>query len=292
MKNTYKLLYLLLMAVIITSCKNEPIMFDRSKTFVAFAYTSTAVNENANSVDIPVMVSAVDGSPSVSVDYEVVTDGISDPAVEGTDFTIVSEGPISFPDGSGYAFITVHPIDNALFTGFKSFKIRLTSNSKDYPNGAENEITVVIRDDEHPLFKWIGTYYVEAMAYYEPGISDEVWIVTTEPDPKDVNYLIINGVATQDSRPIKAKINLEEMSITFAQGQSLGDIYADENNIPFGISIYKSTNAIDDVILDEPLIGDIEDDGTIRIDLWSELITSGKYKGRLRNVFNTTWTKE
>jgi len=292
MKNTHKLLCLLLMAVIFTSCKNEPIMFDKSKTFVAFAYTSASVNENANSVDIPVMVAAVDGSPAVTVDYEVVTDGITNPAVEGIDFTIVSEGPINFPDGSGYAFITVHPIDNALFTGFKSFKLRLTTNSKDYPNGAENEITVVIKDDEHPLFNWIGTYYVEAISYYKPGINDEFWIVTTEPDPKDVNYLIINGVATEGSNPIKAKIDLEEMKIILAPGQSLGDIYFDENNDPFAVSIYKGTESVDIVNKDEPLIGDIQNDGTIKIDLWGEGITSGQYKNEVLDVFNTTWTKQ
>lgn len=292
MKNTYKLLYLLLMAVIITSCKNEPIMFDNSKTFVAFAYTSASVNENANSVDIPVMVAAVKGSPAVTVGYEVVTDGISNPAIEGTDFTIVSESSLTFSEGTGYAFITVHPIDNGILTGFKSFKLILTDNSKNYPNGAENEITVVIKDDEHPLFKWIGTYYVDAVSYKNPGGYDEAWLVTTDPDPKDFNYLIITGIGAEGSKPIRAKIDLEEMLITLAPGQSIGEVYANLNPDYGNIVIYKGTDAGDDIIKEEPLIGEIANDGTIRIDLWGELLTSGKYKGYLWDVFNTTWTKQ
>jgi hypothetical protein len=292
MKNTFKLLYLLLMAVIFTSCKNEPIMFDKSKTFVAFAYTSASVNENANSIDIPVMVAAVDGSPAVTVDYKVVTDGISNPAIEGTDFTIVSESSLNFSEGTGYAFITVHPIDNNILTGFKSFKLVLTSNSRDYPNGAENEITVVIKDDEHPLFKWIGTYYVDAVSYSKPGDYDEAWLVTTEPDPKDYSYLIITGIGAEGSGPIKAKIDLEEMLITLAPGQSIGEVYSNLNPDYGNINIYKGTDSGDGVIMDEPLIGVIQNDGTIKIDLWGELITSGKYKGSLWDVFNTTWNKQ
>ena len=287
MKNTYKLLYIVMMAVIFTSCKNDPIMFDSSKTFVAFTSSTASVVENENALDIQVMVASLPGSPAVSVNYEVRTEGIANPAVEGTDFTIVSAGSVDFPDGSGMANITIHPIDNDLFTGNKSFELVLTSNSKNYPTGAENVITVILKDNEHPLAKWIGTYNVAAVSYYSPGAYDEAWSVTTEADPDDVNKLIITGVGAPGSGPIKATINLEEMSITLAPGQILGDVYGAGN-----IVVYKGTDAGDDVIKEDPLIGVIENDGTIKIDLWGELITDGQYAGYLWDVFNTTWTKQ
>ena len=287
MKNTYKLLYIVMMAAIFTSCKNDPIMFDSSKTFVAFTSTSVSVVENENALDIPVMVAGVPGSPAVTVNFEVKTEGIANPAVEGTDFTILSSGSVDFPDGSGMVNITIHPIDNGVFTGDKSFELVLTSNSKNYPTGAENVITVTLKDNEHPLAKWIGTYSVSAVSYYSPGQYDELWSVTTEPDPNDVNKLIITGVGAPGSGPLKATINLEEMSITLAPGQVLGDVYG------YGsISVYKGTDAGDNIIQDQPLVGVIQDDGTIKIDLWGELITDGQNAGLLWDVFNTTWTKQ
>ena len=287
MKNTYKLLYIIMMVIIFTSCKNDPIMFDTSKTFVAFTSSSASVVENENALDIPVMVAGLPGSPAVTVNFEVKTEGIANPAVEGTDFTIVSAGSVDFPNGSGMVNITVHPIDNAVFTGNKSFELVLTTNSKNYPTGADNVITVTLKDNEHPLAKWIGTYSVAAVSYGSPGAWDENWLVTTEPDPDDVNKLIITGVGAPGSDPIKATINLEEMSITLAPGQTIGDVYGYGN-----IAVYKGTDAGDDVILDQPLVGVIQDDGTILIDLWGHYITDGQYANSLWDVFNTTWTKQ
>jgi hypothetical protein len=287
MKNTYKLLYIVMMAVIFTSCKNDPIMFDKSKTFVAFTTSSASVMETANALDIPVMVASVPGSPAVTVNFEVKTEGIANPAVEGTDFTIVSGNSVDFPEGSGYANITIHPIHNTLFTGNKSFELVITSNSKNYPNGAESVMTITLKDNEHPLAKWIGTYMVNAVSYRNPGPYDETWLVTTDSDPDDVTKLLITGVGAEGSGPIKATINLEEMSISLAPGQLLGDVYG------YGtIAVYKGTDAANDILLDQPLVGVIEDDGTIKIDLWAHYITDGPNANLLWDVFNTTWIKQ
>jgi hypothetical protein len=292
MKYQHKLFYLLAMAVYFTACKNEPIMFDNSKAFVSFTSTTAAINENANIGDIPVMVSAVEGSAPVTVGYEVVTNGISTPALEGVDFNIVSDSSLDFPEGTGYAYISVQPVDNPDLTGNKSFKLVLTSNSENYPTGAQDTITVVLKDDEHPLFKWIGDYIVSAESFIQDSGNFETWYVTTEPDPNDYNYLIIRGISTEDSNPIKARIDLENGEIIIAQGQWLGDIYTDNEGNPMGIGIYKSTDGHDDIIKDEPLVGKIFNDGTILIDLFGELVISGKNKNRIYDIYNTTWTKE
>jgi hypothetical protein len=223
----------------------------------------------------------------VTVNYEISIDGIARPAIEGQDYTIGTAGSVDFPNGAGYSNITVHPIDNDLFTGNKSFKIVLTSNSKNLPLGRENTILIVIKDNEHPLLKWIGNYAVNAVSYGNPGAYDENWSVTTDADPDNVNNLLIYGVGAAGSDTIKATLNLNDMSITLAPGQSVGDVYG------YGsISVYKGNDSGDDIIQDEPIIGTIEDDGTIRIDHWGELITDGANKGLLWDVFNTIWTKQ
>jgi hypothetical protein len=287
MKHHYKLLFVVLMAIVLVSCKNDPILFDSSKTFVAFVSSTATVSEDANSVEIPVMVAALKGSPTVTVDFEIVTDGLTNPAAEGTDFTISPDGSLSFADGSGMASLTIHPVDNDVFGGNKTFKIRITGNSKGYDVGSQDVITVTLKDNEHPLAKWIGSYNVEAVSYYSPGAYDEAWAVTTEPDPDDVTVLWISGVAGSTAAPIKAVVNTEEMTITLAPGQSIGDVYGYGN-----IAVHKGTEAGDDLVLDSPIEGVIEEDGTIKIDLWGEMITEGEYEGYLWDVFNTTWTKQ
>lgn len=287
MKSIYKLLYIVLMVVVFSACKNDPIMFDKSKTFVAFVASSAAVAENESSLDIPLMVAALNGSGAVTVNFEVVTDGLTNPAVEGADFTIAPTGSVDFTSGTGVVNLTVHPVDNNVFTGNKLFKIRITSNSKNYPAGETNEVTVTIKDNEHPLAKWIGNYVVAAVSYGSPGAWDESWRVTTEPDPEDVNNLLISGVGADGSGPIKATLNLDDMSITLVPGQSLGDVYGYGN-----IAVYKGTDDGSDVIKDQPIIGVIQNDGTILIDKWGHLITDGVNAGLLWDVFNTTWTKQ
>ncbi len=286
MKSFYNLLYIVLVGIIAFSCKNEPIMFDNSKTFVAFVSSSASVLENENVLEVPLMVAALNGTPAVSVSFEVVTDGIDNPAVEGIDFTVTPNGTVDFPEGSGMVNLFVHPIDNDQLTGNKSFKIRITSNSKGYNSGAQDEVTIVLKDNEHPLAAWIGIYDVAAVSYGNPGAWDESWVVTTEADPDDFNNLLIYGIGGEGSGPVLAVINLEEMTLTMSPGQTIGDPYGYGN-----ISIYKGTEAGDDLITDEPLVGVIEEDGTIRIDLLGMLITDGDYAGFLYDVFNTTWTK-
>lgn len=286
MKANFKLFYIVLLGIVVFSCKNEPIMFDNSKTFVAFVSDEASVVENENVLEVPLMVAALSGSPAVSVSFEVVTDGISNPAVEGTDFTVTPGGSVDFPEGSGMVNLSIHPIDNDQFTGNKYFKIRITSNSKGYNSGAEDEVTIELKDNEHPLAAWIGIYDVAAVSYGSPGAWDESWVVTTEADPDDVNNLLISGIGGEGSGPVSAVINLEEMTLTLSPGQTIGDPYGYGN-----ISIYKGTEAGDDIITDEPLVGVIEEDGTIRIDLLGMLITDGDYAGYLYDVFNSTWTK-
>lgn len=287
MKHYSKLIFVVVMAVMLGSCKNDPILFDSSKTFVAFTASSATISENAATLDIPVMVGALKGSPSVTVDFDIVTDGLANPAAEGTDFTVSPAGSLTFADGSGVAMLTIHPVDNDVFTGNKTFKIKITGNSKGYESGSQDVITVTLKDNEHPLAKWIGTYDVAAVSYGSPGAWDEAWTVTTEPDADDVTILWISGVAGSTGDPIKATVNTDEMTITLSGGQSIGDVYG------YGsVAVYKGTEAGDDVILDEPLVGTISEDGSINIDPWGHMITDGDYAGYLWDVFNTTWTKQ
>jgi len=287
MKLFPRLIYIIMVAVFFASCKNEPIMFDRSNSFVGFDVTTVAFFENSASIEIPFMIAGLEGGGSATVSYEISVDGIEIPAIEGQDFTIGAGGTVDFPQGAGYSNIVVHPIDNDELTGNKSFRIKIASNSKNLPLGRENSVLVVIRDDEHPLMNWIGNYIVTAESYGNPGIWDETWTVSTDPDPRSFDNLLISGIGAPGSDTIKATLNLDEMTITLSPGQSIGDVYGFGN-----VAVYKGSDGGGGIIQDEPLIGVIEEDGTIRIDLWGELITEGENQGALWDVFNTTWIRQ
>lgn len=285
-----RLIYMAFTGLLLAGCNtNEPILFDSSMNFLAFSASSVNVGENLDAVQTPIVLGATAGSPQTTVTVDVSTEGLDNPALEGTDYTLASK---QVETVDGVAQITINPVDNEDFTGDKSFYITIVSNSQGYDNGSKKQILVVLKDDEHPLGNWIGQYVVNAVSYGNPGAWDEVWVVTTEPDPADVNNLVITGIGGDGSTPdvyqsIIGVVNLDEMTITLAQGQTIGDVYGYGN-----IGVYKGTDAGDDLVLDEPLIGVIEEDGTIQIDLWGHMIVEGDYTGYFWDVFNTSWTKQ
>jgi hypothetical protein len=285
-----KLLDIAFAALLMAGCNtNEPILFDSSMNFLAFSASSVNVSENLGAVNTPIVLGATAGSPQTTVTVEVSNDGLSSPAIEGTDYTLESKQVATV---DGVAQVTIIPIDNEDFTGDKSFYVTIVSNSQGYNNGSKKQLLVVLKDNEHPLGKWIGQYVVAAASYGSPGAWDEEWFVTTEPDPDDVNNLIITGIGGDGSAPsvyqsITGVVNLDDMTITLAPGQTIGDVYGYGN-----IAVYKGTDTGDDLVLDAPLIGIIEEDGTILVDLWGHLIVEGDYTGYFWDVFNTTWTKQ
>lgn len=287
-----KSLIILAAVLLVTSCEWEPIKFDSSKTFVAFEAQSSAFAEEVEGqVGVVVMVTALLDAPAVTANFEFDTTGLGDKAaVEGEDFTLMNDSKtLEFPDGWGYDTIWIDPGDNDIFTGDRLFNIVLTSNSLDYDFGAFVSHTVTLKDNEHPLGAWIGTYEVDAQSYGDPENWDEVWTVTTEPVEGDVEKLSITGIGTAGTSAIFATIDKENMTITIDPGQD-SDAYADfgytESIVYFGnpdLSIDKA----------EPLVGDISQDGTIEIDnfgIYVQYEPNPDYNV-VWDVFNTTWTK-
>jgi hypothetical protein len=292
-KRMNRFIYVLAALVLFaTSCDWEPIMWDSSKTYIAFTTPSTDVKEEGDMVAIVVMVTALDGAPAVTVDFEFDTVGI-DPAkaaFEGEEFTLVNDSKtLSFPNGWGYDTIWIMPIDNDIFTGDKLFNITLTSNTEDYAFGAAVTNVVTIKDNEHPLGAWIGGYTVEALSYGKPGDWDETWNVTTSPVEGDITKLSILGIGTAGTTAIIATIDKEEMTITIAPGQD-SDAYA---NYGYTESLVFFGNP--DLSLDRtvPLVGTITEDGTFAIDnfaIYVQYEPNPAYNGTW-DVWNTTWTK-
>ena len=125
------------------------------------------------------------------------------------------------------------------------------------------------------------------MSYFGP----ETCTVNTEADPADVNNLIVSGIGNEPNinggyseiTPITGTVDLDEMTITFAAGSEIGTHSAYSGPI----AIYLGDQAGN--IYEEPIVGDINADGSIYVDNLGVLFVGGLNAGLTWAVFETTW---
>ncbi len=281
-----RITFVLVAVTLLISCEADYILFDSSKNFVAFPANSTAILERAGQVPIPVYVVAVDGVSSVDVTFDFDIEGLTSPAREGEDYTLVnSSKTLSFPLGAGYDTIWIQPIDNDEFTGNKNMNVVLLDNSASYPFGANRINAVTLVDDEHPLKNWIGTYAVEALSYGQPGTWDEAWVVQTSAVNGELEKLqILIDAGSGGGVGFLAEFDTEAMTISIAPGTDVGDIYGNGPTATY-VGDYATLDT------EATIIGSIADDGTIKIDDLTMILTDYGFVDGLWDAFNTTWTK-
>ena len=267
------------------SCDEEDaVLFKIEDSFVAFDATTGVVPEgNTAAIEIPVSVASHKGE-SVTVTFEFSTEGISNPAVEGVDFTLVNDSKtLTFASGVGSELIKILPINNDIRDLDKTVKVKIVSNSAGFDIGmAEGlgaEYSLVVADDEHPLALVIGNYVEHD--YYLDGAHDEYspYNVITEPDPDDETKLIIKNL-WGGGEEIYAVVDLENMQLTIPKGQVIyvsGD-YGDcvMTRIDLGAGAYDANNDI---------ICTIDANGNITTEAWAALVSAGSFGNYLKAEF-------
>jgi len=282
-KSIIKYFAILSAVLLVSSCEWNPPTFDTADSFIAFTASSSGVAEQGGMIGIPVLVTAESSAPAVSVTFDFDE---SSAAVEGEDFTLVNtSNTLDISDGWGYDTIWIQPIDNDVFTGNILLIINLTSNTNSYAFGVTSSHTLTIIDNEHPLGNWIGSFSVDAVDYWS-YFGPETWTVTTEPDPSDVNNLIVTGMGSGYSEytSVTGVVDLDAKTITFSAGAEIGT-HADYSG---PIAIYLGDEG--GGIYEEPIVGDINDDGSIYVDLLGVKFVGGLNAGLTWAVFETTWT--
>ncbi len=268
--------------LLVSSCEWNPPTFDSADSFIAFTAAGSAVGEQGGMIGIPVLVTSVAGQPAVSVSFDFDEASV---AIEGEDFTLVnSSNTLDYANGAGYDTIWIQPIDNDIFTGNIPLIINLTSNTQDYAFGVTNSHTLTIIDNEHPLGNWIGTFSVSAVDYWS-YFGPETWTVSTEPDPGDVNNLIVTGIGGYaEQTPITGVVDLEAKTITFSAGAEVGT-HADYSG-PLAVFLGDEAGNL----YEEPIVGEVLDDGSIFVDLLGIKFVGGLNEGLNYGVYETTWT--
>jgi len=267
--------------LLVSSCEWNPPTFDSADSFIAFTASSSGVAETGGMIGIPVLVTAESSAPAVSVTFDFDETSV---AIEGEHFNLVNASNTLDINGWGYDTIWIEPIDNDVFTGNLPLIINLTSNTKSYPFGVTKSHTLTIIDDEHPLGAWIGTFSVSAVDYWS-YFGPETWTVSTEPDPSDVNNLIVTGIGGYaEQTPIAGVVDLDAKSITFSAGAEVGT-HADYSG-PLAIFLGDEAGNL----YEEPIVGEVKDDGSIYVDLLGIKFVGGLNAGLNYGVYETTWT--
>jgi hypothetical protein len=277
------------------ACESDPVLFDSSKSFVAFQSKTASVKESPSEeiVKIPVVLAAVPGSPSVTVDFEVVTEGAT--AFEGEDFEIVNESnSLTFSDGLGTEYIEVKVIDNDVFTGDKTFTIQLTGNSQNYQLGAISSVVVTLVDDEHPLKLVLGDYVFSGLDAWGGEFSVNVTTSAVDGDLTQIQFPLahlIPAYGPPADYMVYARVDLEEMKIFIKVGQS----YESFGYGACKISGYKGAEGDPQLEDGDEVVGVIDENGNITMeDYFGVLITEGANEGLSFTIFSagSVWTKQ
>jgi len=302
MMNNRKYINILLAVFLLfafASCEdiNEPITFDQEDAFVAFPSSSKTIKEgsSAQTYAIPVMVSAVEGSPAVTVEFEFAPNTDAQPAEQGVDYELLNESQsLNFEDGWGYDTIFVRTIPNGEFTGDKSFFVSITGNSQGYQDdGLETTMQVTLQDNEHPLNLVLGIYTITGTDAWGSDFSRTVEIL---PHPENYTQVVLKaseigpGWGFTDEDIFYADVDLEEMTFKIQAGQS----FPTRGYGPSIISGYYGTAGDPQIGNGEYITGDIAEDGTVTMQDWMGIqITSGSNEGLWFELWQagSLWTK-
>lgn len=225
-----KLKYLILAVgtlFVIASCDdNIPQSFNAEDSNASFSKTTASVNENATEpLEIPLVLASIPGSGKVTVTLAVSTEGDTNPAIEGEDFTIDNK-EITFEEGYGTQNIVIRPIDNNVFTGKKTFTLTIASSTPELKESVQNSVKISIADDEHPLSYLFGTYAMEGILISQGQASPNGYDVTIAAHDAGA----LNEIEVDFGYPevVLASVGEEdgETVITFYKNQDVGEAQA------------------------------------------------------------------
>jgi len=127
--------------------------------------------------------------------------------------------------------------------------------------------------------KIIGNYTAACVSYFDGNTYN--YSLTIEEDPANSKGVIVKGLF-DSQEPIKATFDGDLAKLTFAAGQSFGDLVGDG-------SLVKLSNGTD---LTTPIVGSVESDATIKLNGWGGKIIGGTYNNYFYDYYtSSSWTK-
>ncbi len=209
-------------AVALVACdKNDYPVFNDKDAFVAFDEVEVSVSEKYTEkndeavVKVPVTLASVAGLEE-TLKFEIVSPK-EKAAKEGENYALVTtSGTLSFNAENRTQYIEFTTIYDGVYTGDLKFTIVIYGNDN-IAVGSENECTVTITDEDHPLGFMLGDYTVTGEDNWD-GVTS--WTMTLTKDEKDDHKVWIKNLANWSNSQVIAYGNVSEDFSTL--------------NIPFG----------------------------------------------------------
>lgn len=179
--------------------------------------SSISVDENVGKITLPVKLSSYSGDNNTSVTFKVV----EGTAKEGVNFTVEPAGKILSFNGTDSLAITINVIgQTGVYTGDLKFKVELDNATNDYQVGGTSATTVTIKDIDHPLANFAGSWKVSCSA---PLYGPLEYRMTLDLDSEDAtvvwcNYIVpmLYAYSTYGSGWVKGIVSKDKTTITFA----------------------------------------------------------------------------
>ena len=259
MKKIKYCLFVGLLLGMIACDDNIPQSFNKDDAYASFPVSAINVNENTLDVlHVPVALAGFQGGSGVNVFVEVSTAGISNPAIEGVDFTIASRS-VSFTSGTEIGYVDITVIDNDQFEGKKSFYLVIANTTPNLKPTIQDKVLITIQDDEHPWAILLGEYDIVGFSLFDGEPYEESIFI--EPSDEDVSIL---NVDFGEDNP--AKMQVEEIDgeivVSIKSNQYLGP---EPRPTDQWLSYFVATNYLeeeDDVEI-QGALGGVFEDGVI-----------------------------
>jgi len=275
----FRILSVVALGAALMACQNL-VEFEHH-SFVSYTPTDNnfnpSINEDQGTYTIPVSVYNVDGPVSVTV---TPVDGS---AKAGTNYSLVepANGVLSFSAGETTKNVVVSITNlEGEFTGSLDFAIDIKSATEGVETGALSRISFTVKDLDHPLSAFLGTWTLAGVADYWGDVYDFQFTIVA-PDPKDVTY-----VEVHDLEPYFASTGyIATRGYNILEGyanDAKTQISCDMTGAPFGYSTTYWVSFNEPTVAAatdySPFIFNLNDDGTLTMPYaWGVRVADGWY---------------
>lgn len=177
------------MVLVLSASCNRKMEFQH-ETFATFDAVSFGVDETVGQVKVPVSIYNPTGS-----EIQITLKAVDGKAVEGVDYEVVSptSGILTFSGDQTTQEITVNITDySGEFTGAKDFKLVIESATAGVSVGNYNTASFNIKDLDHPLSKYIGTWEGTMVGMFQSGSWPTSFTIAADEDDQTFTKLIID----------------------------------------------------------------------------------------------------
>jgi len=230
--NMKKLAYILAgvaMVAALASCNRE--LTFQHHSFISMYGGSKTFAEDAGNITVPVSIYNNKNGATITVKCTDRT------AVSGTNYQLVepASGVLNAAPGDTVKHLDIKLLARpGILDGNHTFNVAIDSKSDDVEVGAHDNVTITIKDNDHPLVDFFGDYTMQAIcANSNNGLSYPSWDVEVGPDDADVTHLVFSNMTyfsavaynsyTGDC-PVYGIVSDDKKTITFPFPQASGSL--------------------------------------------------------------------